>query len=71
MPERSRPAIAFAHGLSPVIRPNLFTEIDRTLGALNGEAHRALEFPQRRLIDLGRQGAEIGLDSNQHFNAVC
>ena len=43
----------------------LFTEIDRTVEALNDEAHRTLELPQQRLSELERQGAEIGLDSSQ------
>ena len=43
----------------------LFTEIDRTIEALNDEAHRALELPQQRLSELERQGAEIDLDSSQ------
>ena len=43
----------------------LFTGIDRTVEALNDEAHRALELPQQRLSELESQGAEICLDSSQ------
>ena len=57
--------IALRNTLESYKPSNLFTEIDRTLEELNGEAQRALELPQRRLTDLERQGAEIGLDSSQ------
>ena len=43
----------------------LFTEVDRTLEALNEEAHRALDLPQQRLSELEHNGAEIGVDSSQ------
>ncbi len=43
----------------------LFTEVDRTFEELNGEAHRALEFPQRRLNELERQADAIGVDSSK------
>ena len=43
----------------------LFTEIDKTLEALNEEAHRALDLPRQRLNELESRATEIGLDSNQ------
>ena len=43
----------------------LFSEIDKTLEALNDEAHRALDAPRRRLSELENQANEIGLDANQ------
>ena len=43
----------------------LFTEIDKTLEALNEEAHRALDLPRQRLGELESRAIEIRLDSNQ------
>ena len=57
--------IALRNTLESCKPSSLFTEIDRTLEELNGEARRALELPKRRLADLERQGAEIGLDPSQ------
>ena len=47
-------------------RPSkLFTEVDRIFEELNEEAHRALEFPHRRLNELEGQADAIGLGSSQ------
>ena len=43
----------------------LFTDIDKTLEALNDEAHRALDAPRRRLSELENQATTIGLDAKQ------
>jgi len=43
----------------------LFAGIDKTLDALNDEAHRVLDLPRQRLGELERQAAEIGLESSQ------
>ena len=42
-----------------------FYEVDRTFEGLNEEAHRALEFPRRRLNEIEGQAEAIGLDSSQ------
>jgi DNA repair exonuclease SbcCD ATPase subunit len=43
----------------------LFTEIDQTLDALNDEAHRALDLPRQRLVEIEERATEVGLDSSQ------
>ncbi len=57
--------LALRNTIESIQPSKLFTEIDKTLEALNKEARRALDFPRQRLSEIENEATEMRLDANQ------